>query len=394
MIKFSGKWTIGLAIAIGATTVLLSWVTYRNLQQSKASAPPSPTAAQSSASTSEKAVTALGRLEPEGEVIKLAPPSSFGSMRISRLTVKEGDPVQQGQEIARMDSYNRLAAELRQAEAQVREAESRLAQVRAGAKQGDIAAQSAVVTRIQAESRQELAAQQATIARLQSEARIAESEFQRNQELFNEGAISASALDNKRLQLETAEARLREAQANLRKIAAAAQEQLRQARSTLASVSEVRPTDVQQAQAQVDVALATLERAKAELENAIVRSPITGTVLKVHAKVGESVGNDGILELGRTNRMYAVAEVYETDIAQVKPGQKAIISNATLAEPISGVVERIGLQIRKKDVLNTDPAADVDARVVEVRVRLDNSNQVKRLTNLQVNVKIFPGQGS
>jgi hypothetical protein len=53
-------------------------------------------------------------------------------------------------------------------------------------------------------------------------------------------------------------------------------------------------------------------------------------------------------------------------------------------------VTEIGLQIGKKDVLGTDPAADSDVRVVEVKISLDadSSQKVRTLTNLQVNVII------
>jgi HlyD family secretion protein len=52
-------------------------------------------------------------------------------------------------------------------------------------------------------------------------------------------------------------------------------------------------------------------------------------------------------------------------------------------------VEDIGLKIAKKDVLGTDPVADADARVVEVKIRLDlsDSKKVASLTNLKV--KLF-----
>jgi HlyD family secretion protein len=88
--------------------------------------------------------------------------------------------------------------------------------------------------------------------------------------------------------------------------------------------------------------------------------------------------------------MYAVAEVYETDIAKVRNGQRATVSSPVFAGTLEGTVARIGKQIGKKDVLNTDPAADTDARVVEVRIRLapESSKKVAALTNLQVEVKI------
>jgi HlyD family secretion protein len=88
--------------------------------------------------------------------------------------------------------------------------------------------------------------------------------------------------------------------------------------------------------------------------------------------------------------MYVVAEIYETDIHGIKIGQIASITSKGLAGELTGKVAEIGLQIAKKDVLGTDPAADVDARVVEVKIQLDTaaSAKVQGLTNLQVNVVI------
>jgi HlyD family secretion protein len=50
----------------------------------------------------------------------------------------------------------------------------------------------------------------------------------------------------------------------------------------------------------------------------------------------------------------------------------------------------VGLEINKQDVLNTDPAAKFDARVVEVKVLLDepSSRRVADLTNLSIQVSV------
>ena len=104
--------------------------------------------------------------------------------------------------------------------------------------------------------------------------------------------------------------------------------------------------------------------------------------------------SSGILELARTHRMYAIAEVYETDIARVAKGQRALITSPALAEPLTGVVEWVSLKVAKQDALGTDPAARKDARVVEVEVRLDDSAAAAALTNLQVEVLIEPSDGS
>ena len=139
-----------------------------------------------------------------------------------------------------------------------------------------------------------------------------------------------------------------------------------------------------------DVARAQLRHAEIELARSTVRAPIDGQVLEIHARTGEKVGPQGILELGRTDEMYAIAEVYETDVRRIKVGQRARVSSPALEAPLEGVVERVGMKIGKLDALSTDPAARTDARVVEVEIRLDDSEPVKSLTNLQVEIAIAP----
>ncbi len=140
----------------------------------------------------------------------------------------------------------------------------------------------------------------------------------------------------------------------------------------------------------VKVAAAELDGARAELDRAHVFSPIEGRVLAVHTREGERVGPDGIVALGRTGEMHAVAEVYESDIGRVAVGQAAVVTSPALPEPLTGKVEWIELQVGKLDALGTDPAARKDARVVEVDIRLDDSKHAGGLTNLQVEIEILP----
>lgn len=85
-----------------------------------------------------------------------------------------------------------------------------------------------------------------------------------------------------------------------------------------------------------------------------------------------------------------MAEVYETDVGLVKPGQPATITsrNGAFESTLTGTVEEVGLQIFKNDVLDDDPAANADARIVEVRIAIDQDDAVATLTNLQVDVLI------
>ena len=144
------------------------------------------------------------------------------------------------------------------------------------------------------------------------------------------------------------------------------------------------------AQMGLDIAIADLAAASASLELSVVRSPIRAQVLEIHAYPGERVGPQGIMELGRTDRMYAVAEVYETDITAVRVGQLAKIKAPAMDKELTGKVERISLKVGRLDAVGTDPIAKTDARVVEVFILLDDSEAVSRFTNMQVKIEIQP----
>lgn len=390
LLKSSRRWLVILAIATGITSTVATVYTlsrYRLLPSS-----PAPTASPAAPIT--RTVTALGRLEPQGEAVHPATTGSIEGTRILQISVKEGDKVRAGQVLAILDTRDRRLAALKEAQEQVKVAQARLAQVKAGAKAGEINAQKATIQRMEAELQGNVTAQKATVKRLEAELSNAETEYKRYQQLYRDGAISASTLDSKRLAAETALERLEEGRATLKRVRETVQAQLNEARATLTRITEIRPTDVQTAQAEVNQASAAVEKAKVDLELAYVRSPRDGRVLKIHTRAGEVVSNqgEGILKLGQTDRMYVVAEVYETDIGKVRLGQRATITSDAFAEKLQGTVDQIGWEVGKQDVLNTDPAAATDVRVVEVKIRLDSvaSRRVAALNNLQVTVELEP----
>jgi HlyD family secretion protein len=144
--------------------------------------------------------------------------------------------------------------------------------------------------------------QAATVARLEAEVQNAQVEYQRYALLYQNGAVSASQRDSKRLTLTTAQKQLQEAQAARDRTQNSRQQQLNEARATLDRIAEVRPVDVQVAQADVRQALAAVEQAKANLEQASVRSPQDGQILKIYTRPGELISNDGLPKLGERNR--------------------------------------------------------------------------------------------
>ena len=337
-----------------------------------------------------KTVNALGRLEPKGEVIKLSAPASFEGNRLEKLLVKRGDRVKTGQVIGILDSRDQLAATVEESKHQVALAQANLQKVKLGAKEGEIQAQQATISRLKAERETEIQAQQATIERLEAQLANARTEYQRNQYLYQQGAISASLRDTERLEYSTIQKELAQARANLRRIRTSRQEEIREGRATLDKIAEVRPVDVAAARAEFNRSIAALEKAKANLRQAYVRSPQNGQVFEIYTRPGEIVSNDGIVEIGRNSQMYVVAEIYQSDVSKIRPGQQVKVFSDSLPGELSGTVQLVGLQVKRQDVINADPSTNIDSRIVETRVRLDqeSSKKAANFTNLQVRVEI------
>lgn len=371
-------------------------------------------------------VTALGRLEPETEVISLSAPLQLDGDRMAEILVQQGEQVKSGQIIAILDSRTRLQTAVFQAEKQVRVAEAKLAQIQAGAKPGTIQAQEATIARLQAQldadkiTQQEAiarieaqwlgdrVAQTATINKLQAQLNNAQAEYERYQQLLSEGVISQSLFDSKRLNLETAKQQLEEAQAVLNRINSTASKELSQAQialnrinstgnkqvseaqATLNSIAEIRDVDVAAAKTEVENAMATLKQMQTNLESAYIRAPKDGQILKIHTQVGEKIRDRGIADLGQTQQMVAIAEVYQTDISKIKLGQSATVTSQAFAGELRGEVSQIGLQVNRQNVFSNQPGENLDSRVIEVKIRLnpEDSQKVAGLTNLQVQAAI------
>ncbi|WP_254967051.1 HlyD family efflux transporter periplasmic adaptor subunit [Cyanobium sp. CH-040] len=185
----------------------------------------------------------------------------------------------------------------------------------------------------------------ARIANLRSRLAVQSRDIARYRELARNGAIPGTELDSRENDLLALRGLLQEAEAERRKITA-------------------------------DLVLTEL------------RAPIDGTVLRVHARLGERPGERGVLELGASERMEALIEVYESDVDRVRLEQPVLITSESggFSGSLRGRVTRVSPQVRQREVLSTDPAKDADARIVEVRVALEpqDAQRVRDLTGLRV----------
>ena len=328
---------------LGLVALVLGWT---------ALAAGAPADAGAGSTTGGGMVACLGRIDPD--LVHLVPPASSFPVPppVAEVLVKEGDHVTRGQTVAVMENKERLETAWHAAQAQAQAAERRLERVKGPVRQTEIAAQ------------------QAEVERLGAEVELARKDHARNQGLRQGSAITEAEFDRSRLLVEAREKALLEAQLRLK------------------NLQEAQAVDIRIGEAELQAAQAQARHAEAELQQAIVHAPSNGVIIRIYAKPGERIDTDGLLALAQVDPMYVTAEVYETDVRYVQPGQRAEITCPASPEAFTGVVEEVRRQVGRNRVLDNDPANIADARVVEVRIRLNPNTWSSRLIGARVTVRI------
>jgi len=307
-----------------------------------------------------RAVTALGRLTPKGGVVSLstASGSSGGSEVVKQWLVHEGADVQKGQLLGTLSSWAQLKENVRQAEAQVALSEAKLAQVDAGARRGE-----------RAKAEADLKAEQVVIPYL----KISQ---QKSVELYKEGAISEEELGK-------ANAALAKGRASIQAL-----------KGTLYDNLTVRPVDRSVAKADLDVARANLAQARSQLRNAEIRSPLDGRLLRIYSWPGMKESDQGLAQLGRVGAMQVWAQVFQSDVLQVRRGQTVDVwaESGGFNGRLQGTVQEITGEVSSRDLFSVNSNNNVNARVVLVKINLSpaDSQRLARLSGLNVNVRFHP----
>jgi HlyD family secretion protein len=348
---------LAAALALLAVAFVLSSRPAANAPAATTSSSGTKFAARPAGDGVDGAIVALGRVEPVSRVLRLAGPAGNDAGRIAVLSVAEGQRVTRGQTLGILDTDPRLAAALAQADANVATKAAQLAQKLAELDNAEKSLGAAVEQQVAERDR-------------------AQWDFDRLSHLNKAGLYSDPALIDKRLALLSANRKLKSSKLALERI------QQRDAHGHRLEEAVVR--------AELRAAEAAVEKARTDRVLAHFRAPVDGTILRLHARLGQQLGSDGFAEMGDVSTMMVRAEVFEADIAAVALDQPATITSRSLATPLHGTVDRIGVAVGTQSVIREDPAAVLDSRVVEVFVKLDpvSSARVSGLTNLQVRVAI------
>jgi HlyD family secretion protein len=348
---------LAAGLAVLAAALVLSSRPTATAPPTTPSSPASRSLVRPAGDGADGVIVALGRIEPASRVLRLAAPTGNDAGRIAELAIVEGQQVARGQVLATLDTEPRLAAALAEAEANASLKKAQLAQ-----KLAELDNSEKSLT--------------ASVEQQAAERDRAQWELDRYDHLKKVGMYTDPALIDKRLALLSANRRLDASKLALERI------QVRDA-SGLRLEEAV-------AYAELTAALATVDRARADHVQSRLRAPIGGTILRLHARLGQQLGSEGLAEMGDVSTMMVRTEVFEADIAGVVVGQPAAITSRSFDGTLHGTVDRVGKAVGTQSIIREDPAAVLDSRVVEVFLRLDaaSSTRVAALTNLQVRVAI------
>lgn len=260
--------------------------------------------------------------------------------------VDEGETVQTGQLLARLDSSD-LEKEVALREAEVRSAQAALDELEAGTRPEEIAQAEAAAR--QAESRlaelvagsraQEIAAAEATVRRAEADAERARLDFERQRELHRQEVISDREFETVRANFQQTEARLAEVREQAKLVREGPrQESIEQSRAALTQARErlrmlqngPRREDIEQARARRQQAGENLALSQTRLGYATLRSPMAGVVTSKSAEPGEYLAPGApVVTVGELRRVWLRAYVDEADLGRVKTGQAVRVSADT-----------------------------------------------------------------
>lgn len=268
---------------------------------------------------------------------------------VVQLLVEQGDRVQQGQVIARMDRRD-LEGQAIQAQAAVVQARARLAEVQAGSRTEEINQAKARVSQAQAElarridSRPESVAEAANqVLAAESSAKLARTRVDRYSQLAKEGAETQDRLDEVLAEDQRAQANFQEARQRLDRVQEQTGREIQQAQASVQEAQQAyqlsqrgpRPEEVDQARAAVGEAVGRLRGVENQFRDTEIRTPFAGIITQKYATVGafvtpttsasatSSATSASIVALAQ--ELEVLAKVPEVDIAKIRLGQQVEI---------------------------------------------------------------------
>jgi HlyD family secretion protein len=334
---------IGVAVVVLALVVIVSVFASRKEEQEVT------TVRVTRRPELKQIVTASGEVRP----IQYINLTSEVQGRIEEIYVKPGDRVTRGQPVVRVDPTQLQASQ----EAQFAAAQAALnnvqnARTQVASAENNVAQQQQALNSAEAQlaaARQQVVAAQTSVDRARVDLNTAQRELKRTTELVEANVASRSDYDTARDRLDQAQVALRTAQAQLQQQEIAVKEaQARVAQQQVAladaktGVNRARAS-VAAAEAQANQQQALLRGQSSQREKATTRSPLTGVVVDVPARVGTfavaGLSTTALMTIADMSTVNVEVNVDETEIAKVEIGQPVKIKVDALSDQeIEGTV--------------------------------------------------------
>ncbi|WP_134682919.1 HlyD family secretion protein [Brevibacillus migulae] len=321
---------------------------------------------------------------------------------IAEILVKEGDTVKAGQLIATLNNEE-LLAKKEQALAAYQLAQAKWEQAKKGVgvtddsskaqiEQAQAAVQAAKAqyeANINGARPEEITQLKAKLTAAKTAKEVAQLQLTRTNQLFAEGAVPKTKVEEAQMQFDkaaaeysAAEEQLRMAQSGSRKEAVdAAKAQWQQAEAAyqqaVAGKGQVglRELDVQQAAAGVQQAKGALEEIEAYLNNTKLTAPVDGVIKSVAVQKGELVAQGFTVATIQAQEDNFVKFYLEEDkIGAVKTGDKATLYVPALKKDVEGTVSLVAPAADFAVKKATQELGDRDLRAFQVKISLNDKD--------------------
>ncbi len=287
--------------------------------------------------TMERILSFTGNLEPTSTVYVI--PQVPG--RVVEILVGEGDLVQEGQLLVRMDDEV-VAYQRDQARASLKAAEAQLEQATSGLRD------------------EEIAKVRALLDAAEKDVQLASENLDRAKRLYTSGTISKAKYDETESQVRAAETEVENAKRDLRMMEQGARQE-----------------ELDMAQAQVDGAQAQYNLADWQVTKALITSPVTGIVAKVLVDENNLVGQrDAVLVIVQDDPISASVPVPERYFGEFLERE----ANAD-SRPITARVSPHAYQdgrVFAGTVTATDTVVDAVSRTFALTVEIANPRRLLR----------------
>lgn len=254
--------------------------------------------------------------------------------RVAWIGVEKGDKVRAGQTIVRLEDDEYRAQVLEQ-QGQLANLEAKLLELKNGSRP------------------EEIAKAKADRDESQADLENAKVTLDRTKQLASEGVLSKQALDDAQAKYDGAAAKVMSLQ-----------------RTLDLSVLGPRKEEVAQVQGQIDQARGALLYAQTQLDNTLIKAPVTGTILDRNVEKGEFVTNGFVGDKGAKGYLVTMADlndlqveldINQSDFPKLGPKQKGYITtDAYPDKKYDGFIEQVS------------PEADRSKATVQVKVRVTN----------------------